>query len=71
MTKIATQCGVDRCKLNSKIVKEKMTHCEIPNEEEWRLALLQNLMRIRSNEWSLLNFKNEEIDELIHHVCTT
>ena len=47
-----------------------MKYCGVPKGEEWRIPLLHNLLSIKSNELSLLNFENKEIDLMIENVCT-
>ena len=70
MTEISTLCQIKINELTSNEVKTKMQYCGIPKGEEWRIPLLHNLLSIKSNELSLLNFENKEIDLMIENVCT-
>ena len=56
--------------LTSYDVKTKMQYCTVPKGEEWRIPLVYNLLSIKSNELSLLNFDNKEIDQILEDVCT-
>ena len=76
MTEIAENCKVKMSELTPNEVKTKMQYCNVPQGEEWRIPLLCNLLRIKSNELSLLNFDNKEIDHITNVVhlwyqCTT
>ena len=71
LTNIAKDCEVEVCKLTPNIVKTNMQYVKTPNEDEWRIPLLQNLIRIRTNEWTLPGFGHKEINLLINDVCTT
>ena len=67
---IAIDCKVNIDSLTPNIVKNAMSYFMCPDNELWRIPLLQNLINIRSNEWFLENFENNEIENIITDVCT-
>ena len=71
LTNIAKDCEIEVCKLTPNIVKTNMQYVKTPIEDEWRIPLLQNLIRIRTNEWTLPGFDHKEFNLLINDVCTT
>ena len=71
LTKIANECNVKIDKLTATIVKNKMNYCQIPEQELWRIPFIHNLLKVRSDEWTVDNMEPKEINELINFTCTT
>ena len=70
LRKIASECGVNKDELNPCHVKDSMSYFSCPNEEQWRIPLVKNLMSIRSSEMLLENFERKEIDAILEDICT-
>ena len=56
--------------LTSSFVKENMKFKPLPEEEQWRVPLLLNLLDIRNDSLDLDNFGKEEIEDIIFDICT-
>ena len=71
LSNIAKECGLQRWvegALNPSTIKRNMRYFETPDEEKWRLDVLQELM---STEECLGGFSSSEIDEMKTWLCTT
>ena len=51
--------------LNPCYVSSQIKYAPIPNEEMWRVSLLEELIQIRSHDFVLEGFTKKEIDDLI------
>ena len=71
LSQIAKETKTEIKELTPHIVKKEMQYFAVPEEEQWRIPFLHNLLRIRCEEWTIDNFANSEIKELIEYVCTT
>ena len=49
----------------------KVTYHPIPIEEEWRVGIVRELVDTRFNNSDVDGFSIEELDEIMHVVCTT
>ena len=71
---IEQESGIDNVlqECNS-TVASCLDYAKVPEEEEWRLGFLDELMKLRREEYCLDNdqFTKAEITELINFVCTS
>ena len=49
----------------------KLSFFEIPNGEEWRPSVVEDLINVRDNLLHLDGWKKEEVVEMLHHICVT
>ena len=56
--------------LSSSFIKANMKFKLLPNEEQWRIPLLLNLLDIRNDTLEVENFGKEEIQHIIEEICT-
>ena len=56
--------------LSSSFIKENFKFRTLPEEEQWRIPLLLNLLDIRNDAMELDHFEKPEIEDLIHDICT-
>ena len=56
---------IDILSLNPCYVSSQIRYAPIPNEEMWRVSLLEELIQIRSHDSVLEGFTKKEIDDLI------
>ena len=68
---IAKQCNIDREKIDSFTVKNNMIYYNIPAAEEWRIDLMHNLIYTKLGEFTLDNFEDKELTNLLQFVCTS
>ena len=52
-------------------VKRNMKYFPIPDEEAWRLPLLNDLMKARNDNTILPGFSLSEVEEILKYVCTS
>ena len=67
---LCTQCPVaDLSFLNSKCVKTTMKYSCIPEDEEWRVQVVNELLMLRNESLSLPGFSMDEIKKMIDFIC--
>ena len=71
LSKIANECNIDINLLSANVVKKTMSYFICPENEIWRIPLLRNLIDVKTNQFVLDEFNDDDIDELIINVCTT
>ena len=71
LSNIARECDTKIENLSASVVKDAMKYAPVPDEETWRVDLLHNLLAVRNREWTLDNFENNELNEMIRNICTT
>ena len=59
----------DREELSSGFIKENMLYSVVPDEEEWRIPLLHNLLEIRNKTMELNHFEENEVRDIIEDIC--
>ena len=48
-----------------------MCYRPVPDDDQWKISFLKELIDIKSNEMSVDNFDNVEYDEIIEYLCTS
>ena len=49
----------------------KMIYCKIPDNELWRVSLIQDILDVKSGKMKLENFSNEELETINRLACCT
>ena len=68
ITKIASNCNVDRVSLVSSVVRT-LPYFTPPAGEEWRIPLLAELLEVRDRKNRIPEIEPEEIDFMIDDIC--
>ena len=68
--KLQRQLDCKKEELSSFFIKENMKFKPLPEEEEWRVPLILNLLEIRNSTMSLDYFSKDEINVMIEQACT-
>ena len=69
---IARDCHVTSVnELTHAVVKSNMKYHDVPENEEWRVPLLHNLLSVRSKDWILDDFDDQELETIIAYVCAS
>ena len=71
---LLNQCGLQESRLEdlcASIVKRKCTYFSVPEDQKWRLPMLQELIRIRDGNLLIENMGQQDIKEMIEHLCTS
>ena len=74
LSSLLGQCGLHESRLRelcASIVKRKLTYFSVPEIEQWRVPMLQELLRIRDGNLLLENMGQQDINEIIEHLCTS
>ena len=50
---------------------DTMEYHSIPENEEWRVNLVKEMIEVKENEYEVPGFTNEELEEIIDFVCTS
>ena len=48
-----------------------MSFCKTPDSEEWKVSFVKELLSIRSNDCTVDNFDNTELDNIINYLGTS
>ena len=69
LSQIQRNLDCNREELSSGFIKEHMKYSSVPEEEQWRIPLLLNLLDVRNNTMELNNFLEDEVKYLIEDIC--
>ena len=67
----ARECNIDREIIDPITVKNNLIYFNIPAAEEWRIDLMYNLIYTKLGEFTLDNFEDKELTNLLQFVCTS
>ena len=57
--------------LTSKNVKSSMSYFDVPQEEEWRVNIVTELLNVRDHTFTLPGFTHAEIKTMLNFTCTS
>jgi hypothetical protein len=63
--------GLGLGQLTAQLVKKKLLYFKVPDGEQWRIPLLQELLKLRQGHLKIDNLNSMEISNIIDHLCTT
>ena len=67
---ISNICKLDIAELSSQEVKMKMRYRDLPEEEEWRVPILNEMIFARDNHIEMEGLNRKDINDIINYVCT-
>ena len=67
---IAQDCNVQSRNLNKFCVKQNMIYNHIPLDQEWKLPILHELLKVKEDNFVLNNFVDIEIATMINFLCS-
>ena len=70
VTNIANECEIERSSLNVRNVRD-LRYFTPPPEEVWRVAFVQELLRIKNGQLDVPGISQEEIKLFIDEICST
>ena len=56
--------------LTPTIVKSRLKFRELPQEEEWRIPILLEILEARRNNVSIDGLRRRDKNEILHYTCT-
>ena len=71
LRKIMQYCGKSRISELTSVEVGKMTYHAIPNNEVWRINLVEELLDIRSNISDIDDWSKDELSDLLEYISTT
>ena len=66
---LVNELECDKIDLSSSFIKQNMEFKAVPQNEQWRIPLLMNLLEIKKDIIELNGFQKEEIEAMIEDVC--
>jgi len=66
----AQDCNVQSRNLNKFCVKQNMIYNHIPLDQEWKLSILHELLKVKEDNFVLNNFDDNEIATIIIFLCS-
>ena len=70
LRKIANLCGKNIDELSSQEVKNKVRYRNLPQDEEWRIPILKEMLFARENNIEIEGLTKRDINQIINYVCT-
>ena len=70
LRKIADLCGKNIDELSSQEVKNKVRYRNLPQDEEWRIPILKEMLFARENNIEIEGLTKRDINHIINYVCT-
>ena len=49
---------------------DQLVYMPVPNHEEWRIDMLHELIEVKWGDGEIMNFEDNEIDNIITDICT-
>ena len=71
LNKISKAGNVQVSDLNPNEVKQSMAYMKIPQQEKWRVPVINDLLFVKNDEFTLSNLDQNEIEEILIHACTS
>ena len=70
LRKIANKCKLEVDELTPMDVKNNFKYCELPEQEYWRIPIMQQMFPARDNHESVDGLSHRVIKAIINYVCT-
>ena len=70
LRKIADLCGKNIDELSTQEVKNKVRYRNLPQDEEWRIPILKEMLFARENNIEIEGLTKRDINHIINYVCT-
>ena len=71
LTKVVDHAMKDISVVSCNELKKTMKYCPVPDEEEWRVALVKDMLELRWNtvEISVIEDQVDDLDAAIENLC--
>ena len=69
--KIGSECGADHADLTTTLVKNSLMYFPVPDDQQWRVPLLLELLDARSDKMTIENLTSNQISDIIDNICTS
>ena len=71
LCKIGLDCGVAPSDLSANLVKSSLQYFPVPDDQQWRVPLLLELLDARSDKMTIENLTSNQISDIIDNICTS
>ena len=71
LAKISLECNADVAMLTPKLVRTCQVYHPMPDDHQWKISLLMELLEARSSNLIIEHLTSAELTELIDNVCTS
>ena len=69
---VLDMCGIPQLQnLNSHLVKKNCKYFDVPEQEQWRLPVLSELLQVKQQKIRLGDFSIQEVEAMIDYLCIT
>ena len=70
LRKISKTCDIDIENLSTQIIKNKVRYRNLPENENWRIPILNEMLFARENNIEIEGLSKKDINGIINYVCT-
>ena len=70
LRKISNICEIDIDNLSTQIIKNKVRYRNLPENEHWRIPILNEMLFARENNIGIEGLSKKDINGIINYVCT-
>ena len=71
LQKIANESNTNIEDLSSQIVKEKMKFFQVPEQDEWKIPVVYELLNVQNDSLSLNEFDRNDMNEMLKMLTTS
>ena len=71
LCKIGLDCGVAPSDLSANLVKSSLQYFPVPDDQQWRVPLLLELLDAHSDKMTIENLTSNQISDIIDNICTS
>ena len=69
MHNIANDCNVHQSTLTKSTVKHRLVYAPVPDDSNWKIHILAELLDVRKNNYVIHDFIHNETTEMINFIC--
>lgn len=70
LTDIARECNTDIMSLCKNYVKHNLKFSNVPDDQLWKIPILNELLNVRSNDLMINDFAIHETTDMINFLCS-
>lgn len=70
LTNIARECNTEIMSLCKNYVKSNLKFADVPDDQQWKVPILVELLNVRSNNLMINDFANRETTDMINFLCS-
>ena len=71
LSRISREIKIAKAELSSSCVNKSMSYLSVPDDNQWRINIIHELLDTRSSSLSLPNFNPTEIKVMLDYLCTS